>query len=339
VSVELDVSGMIAAYTYNMSNYTINWPDSIDEGTVSPSFPLPQIKLIVDKMATKAVPVRVNSLKSNIVPIADYIVDVPVIEPAEIRVSGPASVLDSVKYAEVILEERNIDRTVSRTMEYILVDENGAEVSYDSVVDVERIPGEVNVSIPVSKTKSVMLGVDFRDGGGITSAENVNWSIEPESITISGDPNILEGINSIVVKQIDLSMVPGDDIYEYMIPLPNECENLSGIDKATVTLEIKGVQSRTMSVTHIETINADIPAGYELKLINQAISVRIRGPLSEIEQVQPYNIRVVADLAGQTLSGQMSVLAEVHVENFLRVGAVGETKVSLELVPVSGDGS
>ncbi|MCL2084589.1 MAG: CdaR family protein [Oscillospiraceae bacterium] len=340
VSVSLDVSDVISPNRYARSHTEINYPEGFNASSVAIEYTpaASQIDFLVDKTDTKVVPVRINS---NINVIEGYTYDPPIADPSAIRVNGPETILDSISYAEIWLDERDIDRTVERQMRYTLMDADGEKIEVDSRITLDCLPQEINVTVPVHKTKTVMLDVEIRDGGGV-SADDVSYRIEPESIVIKGDAAVLEGINSLLLRTIELSRVMGSRSFDVIIPLPNDCENLSGENVATVYVEITGVQARALNVTNIDYINAEIPEGHDINFVTKSMTVSVRGPESLVEAVEPYNVRVVADLAGLTLApGQMTVPAAVYIDGFgNRVGAVNDNRdysVTLEIAPIRDD--
>ena len=333
VSVSLDVSNIIFASEYSDYYTGINYPENFGSDRVKEErSPENKINYFVDTVDTKVVPVRINH---NITPMEDYLNEPPSAYPSEVRITGPETVLAQISNAVVWLEEIGIDRTVERTMGYTLVDSEGNKVELEYYISLDFMPGEVQITVPVNKTKNVGLDVEFIDGGGITK-DNVTYSIDPETIKVKGDAAVLDGLNSITLSRIDLSAISGNGSHEYDIMLPNGCESISGETKATVAIEISGVQSRSMSVTNISHSNADIPEGYEIKFITKSLTVTVRGPQNLVEAVEPFNVRVVADLEGQPLTpGQMTATADVYVDGFgAGVGAVGPYRVTLDVVPI-----
>ncbi|GHV34802.1 hypothetical protein FACS18949_11500 [Clostridia bacterium] len=290
----------------------------------APSFVL----LNIDTIKSAVLPVRILDNMT----IADgYLRGRAVIEPPEVRVTGPAALLDTLRYVTVLLDGEDVDQSIDSMRSFSPRDNKGETPKYTGFIyDVS----EVHVSVPIKKTKTVKLDVDFKDGGGITRADNVEYDISPESVTISGDAATLEGVNTIIVGQIDLSTVEEDGFYEFDIVPPNGCESVSGEDKAVVTIRIHGAKTRTISTTVIETANAgDLPDGYELTLITKAVQVKLRGPEDEVDDIQPYQVRVVADLKDIQLQGQISAPALVFVDGNLSVGALGHYTVSLNVAP------
>ena len=336
VSVSLDLSNIISASEYRDYYSEINYPENFNGDRVKEErSPENQIHFFVDVVDTKVVPIKLNS---TIKAAEGYVHKTPEIYPPEVRITGPETILAQISSAVVWLEETDVDRTVERTMGYTLVDFEGNKVELDNYISLDCVPAEALITVPVNKTKNVGLDVELIDGGGITK-DNVTVSINPETIRVEGDAAALDGLNTITLGRIDLAAISENGSQEYDIMLPNGCESLSGETRATVTIEISGAQTRSMSVTNISHSNADIPEGYEIRFITKSLTVKVRGPNNLVEAVEPFNIRVVADLEDQTLTpGQMTVTADVYVDGFgSGVGAVGSYRVTLDIVPIQED--
>ncbi len=332
VTAEVDVSQILTAGTTKLP-YKTKVPASVEKAVSTVGLLYPFVDVFIDKIDTKVVEVRSNiniATKDGFIFKSDQVT----LEPHEVRVKGPASLLQTISYAEVVLNRADaVEQTVDATIPCVLRDTNGSRIENKNItID----SPEIHLVAPVHKTRVVQLEVEFRDGGGITNAENVTHTLSPSEIFISGDAATLDGVNVIKVGQIDLSKVPASGTYEMKIVLPNGCENLSGVSTATVDIQISGVATRALSVNNIEYINADIPAGYRINLITKEITVQVRGTESVIGLVNAFNVRAVVDLQGQALQpGQLSLPANIYIDGYSRAGAVGEYRVALEVVPIT----
>lgn len=327
VSAVVDLSNITTSGTLNRA-YDVKVPDNLKDAVKLTGRSSLYVDLFVDKIETKIINV---SLVQNISAAEGYIAetDAAVVEPHEIKIKGPSSIIDKIEYAEVTLNDVNVNQSIDSIKLYKLKDIDGNEINNDNITS--DTP-EVHVSVPISKTKEVAIEADFRDGGGITLADNVIFSVTPETITISGDPADIEGINALKLPTIDLSKISSSGGRDYKIPIPNGCDSVSGQETATVQIEIFGVTSVSLNATNISVINDTPPEGYEVSILNETIVVQIRGPENAVAQVTPYNIRVVADLNGQELKpGQTYFTATAYVDGFPSVGAVGDYRVTVNI--------
>ncbi|MCD8065631.1 MAG: hypothetical protein LUE15_00400 [Oscillospiraceae bacterium] len=308
------------AGTYTIA-YSVSYPSGTDTSTLSVTSRSPDtVTFVVDDLVMKEV--DVYGVFSGSVAEGYSVQDVQ-ITPASVRISGPQESLDNVASAYVEVTRENVDKTLIYESSYILLDENGEQVT-DSSIELET--DSVTVTLPVTSIKEIDLAVNIIDGGGATS-DNVTVSIEPSTITLSGDADTLAGVNSLAVASIDLADVTEDTFIEtYTISLPNDTELVSGSREATVTLEIKGLEKETFSVTNFSVIN--VTEGYTAEVIQENLEVIVRGTEGALAEVADYNIRAVADLTDiGSATGIVSAPATIYVDGSAEVGAIGEYRV------------
>lgn len=323
VKAVIDVS-LISSTGTLTQYYTLTYPDNVNEDAVSLVSSNPQtISFDVTKMSSKSVPVEAKFVGST---AENYIAGEVEFEPKTIKVSGPESMLEKIDH--IYAEMGGDDLTMTRTAEIpiVLIDKDGNTMESEGL---EFDVPTVTVTIPISMMKEVPLYVQCVYGAGATE-ENTVISIEPNRIMISGDTEIVSGINRIDLATIDLTDFSLTHQDTYLIPLPNGVENVTGVAQADVKIEITGVDTKVFTVTNISTRN--LPSGYTLEEITtQSLEVRIRAPQDVLDQLQPSNLSAVADLSDITQSGDMFVPVRIVVDGFTDAGAVGEYNIGIKV--------
>ena len=304
--------------------YTLTYPDGVDADAVSIVSSNPSvISFNVTRMSTKQVPVEVQFKGST---AEGYIAGEVEYEPKTITISGPESELEQIDhvYAEIGGDELTMTRTAD--VPFVLMDKSGNELSsYGFEFDVSTI----NVTIPISMMKEVSLYVQCIYGAGATE-ENTSIEIEPSTLTISGDTSVVSGINRIDIATIDLTDFALTLQDTYAIPLQNGVENVSGVTKAEVTIEIQGVSTKQFTVTNFNYTG--LPDGYYVEeIITQNLEVKVRGAQDVLDQIQSSNLRAVADLSEVTQTGIMYVPVKVELDGFTNAGAVGEYMIAIRI--------
>ena len=307
--------------------YTISY-DSVDEDDVIVTRRDPDYMSVnVDRLDVNP-EVEVRGVFDGTV--ADgYLRDPIIYSPETISVSGPASLISQISYAKVVIERENLNRTVSGTVGFVLVDSEGQTIESPEIV---TSVSEIQYTIPIVMVKDVGLTVNLLDGGGATEADAV-VRIDPPTITLSGDAEYLNGVNQIVLGTIDLSSFAQSTSETFSILLPNGVNNLSGEKEATVSVTVRGLSTKRVITTNISFEN--VSEGYVPRAITQYKEVLIRGPLEIIDLIDGSNIRIVADLTdiGNAV-GRYSVPTQVYIDGYREVGVVGDNYnvvVSLEL--------
>ena len=328
VEVSVDLTDIRSTGVYEKV-YTVTFPDSVKEDAVlivkrSPEY----VTVNIDNLITKPVEVRGDFEGS----VQDGYMQEPIVyEPATIMVSGPEEVVSHIACARVVLDRENLNRTVTGSVSYTLLDYEDKPVDTRELsMDVE----EVKYTIPIVMVKDIVLTVDLIEGGG-AKATNAVVEVKPNVLTVTGDAELIQGINQITLGAIDLAAFEQTYTVTYPIPLPNGAENLSGDKEAIVTVNIRGLAARHILTTKISFTN--VSEGYVANPITQYKEVVIRGPEDIIYMVAPDNVQLVADLSeyGNAV-GRYSVPTAVYITGFNEVGVVEgnyNVVVSLELEP------
>lgn len=283
------------------------------------------IVVSIDRRMEKTVPLT-GTLKGSVA--EGYIADDFIFNPSTLSVSGPEAVVSKISYAEVTVKRENLKESIVEEQGYVFRDEKGNTISS------EKITADVNnieVRLPILQVKEVALTVEVVPGGG-AEEKNAKVVINPGSITLSGDPDLLKGINSIPLRTIDLAEVSGTFKESVPIPVPNGVTNLSGQLYAEISVEILGLVVKKLSSNNFEIIN--VPQGYTASVATQTpLEVTIRGPAEEVMRVGSHNIRIVCDLSGiEQVTGMKAFLPTVYVDGYENVGVIknyGKLVISL----------
>lgn len=277
----------------------------------------------IDRMSTTKVEIRGEI---NVTVAEGYMAEPAEYDREYIEISGPGELISRVDHAFVRVERENLNKTVTNSVDYKLIDAEGNEVVSDEIeVDVDQ----VEVTIPVVMYKEVVLDVDIIPGGGAKKTDAV-VEIEPRTIALSGDAGILSSLNKISIGSVDLSDFAVSHTAIFTIPVSNELNNLSGITEAEVKVSVKNLATKRLLVSNIEFDN--VSEGYTATSVTQYLEVMIRGPQEIIDLVNAYNVRIVADLADLgSAVGRYAVDAKVIVDGYSDAGGVGDYAVVVSL--------
>ena len=323
----IDVSNISRA-SYVSQQYSIVFPDGIDTSKIRVSGKTPEtVNFAVSAQTSKTIQVR-GSFDGVIA--EGYTAETPVFEPSTITISGAESVLKDVSYAWVSFGEDNVSSTYEVETGFTLMNAAGDPCSTAGITFSDTV---VNAKLPVLILKEVKLGVNIIEGAGATKA-NTKITIDPVSVTLAGDSSLLAGMNKIILATIDLTDFSSTFTETYTIPIDNELKNTTGVTKATVTVEIVGLETKTFRVTNFSCINAT--EGYEADIITESKEITLRGTPEALAQIKDENIRAVADLTDYKEStGTYMPQVRVYVDGFTDVGAIGENTISIEIRKVS----
>ena len=318
LSAVIDVSGISQAREMQVS-YSLQYPTNVDKSSITVLSKTPEtISFSVVQEANKTLEVKgvfTGSVKEG------YTAEPIKVEPSSITLYGPQEELDEVDSICVYVTRTDLDKSIAPTnCPYVLLDKDGNKLKP------KEISGNydtVSVSMPVLMNKELPLTVSLVAGAGATE-ENCVVDIEPKSIQVAGDTDVLSKLNQIVVATIDLSGFATS--YETTIPLENDLRNLSGVTEATVRVSVRGLATEKITATNITTTGTT----RSVEIMTTSLPVTVRAPDDVISQITAENVRVVVDLTNyKATSGTVAVPAKIYVDGFSNAGAVGEYVVNV----------
>ena len=305
--------------SYDLAYDGASLPNGVSIASASKSY----ISVTVEKLDSVIIPVRgvYNGGVGE-----GYSAETPVVSPETITVSGPQAVVTKIAYAQATLERANLTKSVTEAVPLVLYDDDDNVIESDDLI---LSQDTVNITLSVLMIKEVPLYVNAVYGAS-AGESNTKITIDPVSVTLSGDPEILSEINQIVIGTIDFTRFASTTTETFPITPPNDVKNVTGELTAEVTAEVFQKSTRRILASNIEITN--VTEGYEESLITQNLDVTIRGDKDVLDKILSENIRVVADLAelGNT-TGTFTVAAKVYVDGFSDVDAVGEYKVTVTI--------
>ncbi|MBR6207085.1 MAG: hypothetical protein IKQ73_07975 [Oscillospiraceae bacterium] len=243
--------------------------------------------------------------------------------PGTIEISGPEDEIAGISYAWVTLGGEDITQTLSSEQPFVLMDASNSEVASDNI---KTSVNQITVVQEVLMLKEVPLMVNLINGAGADETNTI-VDITPASLTLSGDPSIIESLNKIVLGTVDLTAFQTTYSETKPIVLPDNVSNKTGIGTAEVNVRIVGLDVTKLSVSNIEVINQ--PAGFDIELITQTVDITLRGPAEEISEVQAENVRIVADLSSVKSTGVFDVDANIFIDGYQHIGEIGSYKINV----------
>lgn len=322
---QIDVSKLtLAAVT--TQTYKIIFPDGTDTSSLSTLSRTPEtVVFTVSELIEKQIPVRGSFEGTS---LEGYVAEAPVFTPATITVSGPEIYLKNIKYAWLTFGAgEEVDHTITRTVPFVLRDNNDEDY-YNDMISFDT--NEIEARLTIIRQKTIPLEVSIEYASGATP-DNTRVTIEPESITLSGDSELLDAMNQIVLATINTKSFSSTFTETYLIRIDDGLVNQSGVTEAKVTVELTDLVSDKFIIRNIAYIN--LTEGYEAELITSAITVTLRGPEEQIMALKAENIRAVVDLEDYLNStGTFNLTPKIYVDGFPDVGEVGEVpQISIAL--------
>lgn len=309
--------------------YTVLFPDGTDTSGITVIRKVPEsVSFNVSKIVRKAVPVK-GSFDGTV--DDGCIANPATFEPSVVNISGPEIYVNEIANAWVSFGAgQNVNATYSEQIGYTLVDQDKEPVVFDGVTgDVDLI----TATLPILKIKDVPLDVELIYKAGANESNTI-VTVEPSVIRLAGNSGILDGLNKITLATISLDSFENSFSETYPIVIDNSLINVEGVNEAKVTVKIEGLSTKSFNVKNLSFINCT--EGYDVEIISKSIDVTLRGEADELENIKNENIRAVADLKDfDATEGSHMIKATIYIDGFENVGAIGETKIQLQIKKVS----
>ena len=249
-----------------------------------------------------------------------------VLDHSSVTVVGPASVADLIEKAVIKVDLSEQRESISQDYRYTLCDKDGNPVDAKLITtNVEQI----HLDVKIQMVKEVSLVVDVTYGSGATE-ENTTIEIMTPTIRLSGGSAVLDDLgDSITVGRIDLRTIEKSQTLTLPFTLPEGVTNLSNITEVKVVIRFSGLITREFEVEQIVAEN--IPEGLEADIMEEKLTVVLRGPATELAQMTPEDITVKADFTDAVV-GTSTFKATIHFpEEFDTIGAVRSYSVTANI--------
>lgn len=318
LTVRVDVSRITGATEYTLS-YDVLPAAGISESSYTIVSREPaNVTFTVARYATLEVPIR-GALSEGSSIAEGYVSHGFQFAPETVTVSGREDLVAQVKAALVTISGEDLSETIqeSRTYQLLGVDN---EVLED--LDVTCFPEAVDTTYEIWREMEVPLVLRFEPGGGATE-DNVSFQdISPESVTVQGRPEDMETLKELTFT-VNLADVDGTRIIERSIPLADGLVIVGGVNTATITVTVDGLEKREFEIERGDLTLANVPEGFRVDIRTPSLTVVVRGTPEALEQVSPENIRGTVDVSGVDLAnGQYAAPVKVQFDGVEGAGVL-----------------
>lgn len=329
LSVKINLSNIEEPGERIPLTYTPSYPATVANTAFEISHKNPSVIFVsVDYRRTYEIPVQVKWTGTR---SENYLYDTEnyTLDYSSVTITGPATVVDQIDHAQVLIDLTNRSESFSESFRYTLCNADGQPV------DAQRITTsveEVQLTAQIQQIKEVDLIADVIYGGGATP-ENTTVTLSPEVIRVTGGEAVLAELgDTYTVCSISLADIEkSSNELKYTINLPEGVTNQTGVSEVTVTIRFNGLKTKEFVVENIEVTN--VPEGMTAEIINANLTVRLRGPEEEISMLTEKDISAVVDFSAAE-AGTATYKAVIRIsEEFPNVGAMKTSSVSATVLP------
>lgn len=234
----------------------------------------------------------------------------PFLEPAAIRVTGPASQVNRLEFALVTAFLNNTAETLVETAQPIFYDVTG-RVAGVSGLDLNT--DRVTVTVPVEelagfseKIVSVQWFGEPAPGYRLLSVE-----ADPLAVLVQGRPAQLSNLSSVKTEPIDITGLTQSFQQTALLDLPDGI-TVEPDQKVSVNIQIEPIL--TTSTFNRIPILQGLNRNYEAFITPNQVRVVLFGPLPVLDSLAEDDVRVTLDLFGLD-TGTYSIEPDVDFPN------------------------
>lgn len=264
-----------------------------------------QLSINLDSIIAQVFPVN---LSVSGTPPVGYEAQRPWIDPTEVKVTGPESVLSTVKEVRVVLDITNANQTIIREQVPMLLDAEGKVVSGLTVS-----PDTVNVNQPITLLGGYRYVIvrTVSTGQVANGYRLTNIFVSPVGVVVfSSNPEQVNNLPGYVETQpIDLS--GKEDDFETLVEL-NLASGISvvGDPKVLVQVSIAAIESSLAVSLPVEVIN--LAPGLQATSSPATVDVILSGPVPVLNTLSPTDVRAVVDLTGYE-AGTYQFIPQINI--------------------------
>lgn len=219
------------------------------------------------------------------------------LNPEELVISGPSSVVQTIASAYVYVDVTGRDTSYITAARFTLFDYNGEEIPQTLL---SSSSSSVTVGVEVYPTRELPVSNDIADVVQGTPAEGyevTSVTIQPEVVTVAADAELLEGLTELLIQPVDVTDADQTFSQRARISSLTDFKNIS-TEQVYVTVNIEEVQQSAWVAVDLTFINT--PEGLNYTYTSEDFRARVTGPASQVEALAESGVQAVVDLAGLT---------------------------------------
>ena len=250
------------------------------------------LTLTFEALDSRSVPVNVTFEGAE---KAGYWYNKSRINPQQLTISGAASTVQDISSASVVIDVTDRDESYTTAAKYVLYDNEGNEIP-QNLLDCSA--SSITVGIDVYPTREVAISTNVEDviDGQVAEGYVIeSISIQPETVTIAADEELLDDLDTLLIEPIQLYNATNSFSRRVSLaPLANI--KYSSVKDVYVTVQI-AEETVTETIDDVNLMFVGKRDSLSLTWNNDTI-VRATGPKSRVRSLMGKGISAIIDLTG-----------------------------------------
>ena len=250
-----------------------------------------QVEITIEALITATIPITHEILGE---PALGYQAESPTWSAFETVVSGRSSLVNQVVYTDAILDITGVSESIEQTITLVPRNEEGRFIQ-----GVDLTPDKVTVIQPITLKggyRNMVIKV-VTTGQVADGYRQTHITVTPPNVMLfAADPALLDLLPGYVETEV-LDITGATDDIETALTL-NLPEGISviGDDRVLVMVGVAAIEGSVTLSQEVEVIGL-LPS-FEAQIAPAQVDIIIAGPIPDLENLIPGDIRVVVDLTG-----------------------------------------
>jgi YbbR domain-containing protein len=221
------------------------------------------------------------------------------VSPETITVEGPKSVVDTISFAEVLIDVTNAEKNIVESGDILLLTSDRAYVDRTYL---SLSPSQATVSVALQYRKSVKISTSLLNpyGGDETPYATVSYSPSPY-LQLQGEEDVLSYIDTYNIGSINLAEVTDSKkTFDFTVQNQSGIEVVSDSKTVTVTVDLGNAETKTFRLSSANLQNAsflNVPEGKVARITDLYKVITLRAQDYTLAEIFPDSFRLSVDLS------------------------------------------
>ncbi|MBR4223971.1 MAG: hypothetical protein IKR73_04090, partial [Oscillospiraceae bacterium] len=223
----------------------------------------------------------------------------------------------------VVSADEEVDKTCEYTTSEIILHRNDVNIAAEEgryTFDNDQF----RVIIPVYQRKTLPLDVNIVNAPEGFDVESFREQLvfSADKIDVASQDDKISQLTSLTIGTINMREVDAGSVFEFETGtfLPEGFDDLSNIEKVTVTCPSEGISKKPISIRGADIQYINNNTDYSLSTITSGLTLYVVGDSDQIEQINKSDISAQVDLASvELVEGVNRVSVDLVISSYDKV--------------------